>query len=165
MSSCVGGDYDEVLLVPAYCWLDPGFLEPAQLIGDRARLVVRRADRRDDVVRIVGDDDVGEDEAPARAQPAAHPAEQIRFPGRVQVMDRERRDDQIVGPLGKRVFKSLDPQVCGREAVTGPGEHPLALINPDEAGSLAHRQHRRWRFFWCHPKLTKYSALEAIVAA
>ena len=41
-------------------------------------------------------------------------------------MDRERRDDQVVVPLGKRTFKSLDPQVCGRKAFPGQGEHWLA---------------------------------------
>src|SRR5260370_7455221 len=98
MSSCVGGDYDEILLVPSYCWLEPGFLEPAQLIGDRARLVVRRADRRDNVVRIVGDDDVGEDEAPARAHPAAHPAEQNPFPGPPHVMPPDLPNPHLIRP-------------------------------------------------------------------
>ena len=103
--------------MPPHRWPEPCLPEPDQLIGERAWLVVRRIDGGDHVVRIVRDDDIGEDEAPARAQPVAHATEQIRFPVSVEVMDCERRDDEVVLPLGKRIFESLDPQVCGRKAV------------------------------------------------
>ena len=50
-------------------------------------------------------------------------AEQVRLPRRVQVMDGERGDDEVVGPSGSGVFQPLDPQVRGGEPVTRQGEH------------------------------------------
>ena len=66
--------------MPPHRRLEPCFPEPAELVGGGARLVVWCGDRGDHVVRIVGDDDIGQDEAPTWAQSVAHAAEQIRFP-------------------------------------------------------------------------------------
>jgi hypothetical protein len=64
----VGSDDDEILPLSADCGPESCLLEPAELIGEGAGLVVVRADRRDRILRIAGDDDIGQDEAPARAQ-------------------------------------------------------------------------------------------------
>ena len=55
----VGSDDDEVLLPPPHCGLEPCLPEPAKLVGERARLVMGRTDRRNRILRIVGDNDIG----------------------------------------------------------------------------------------------------------
>jgi hypothetical protein len=100
MSSYVGSDDDEVFVLPADCRLEPCLLEPAELVGQRARLVVGRPDRRDRVLRILRDNDVGQYEAPARTQLGVDATEQVRFRGVVEVMNGQRGDDEVDPALG-----------------------------------------------------------------
>jgi hypothetical protein len=76
-------------------------------------------------------------------------------------MDGERGDDEVVAPFGKRVLQPLDPQICGREAFPGYGEHRLVLIDPDEPGRGMHRQHRRGCLPGSHAELENRAGIDA----
>ena len=53
--------------MPPQSWCEPCLLKLAELTDGRARLVMRRDGWRVRIVRIIGDNDIGHDDAPAGA--------------------------------------------------------------------------------------------------
>lgn len=72
-----------------------GRLEPGELVGERARPVEARSERRHGVGRIVGLDDVCEDEAADRCEGVRHSGEHVRLARTVEVVERQRGDDEV----------------------------------------------------------------------
>ena len=79
---------------------EAGVLQPAQLVAERARLVVAGCERDLGVLRRVGDDHIGQDKAPSRGERGVDAVEEIGLLVLVEVMDRERADDELEAPCG-----------------------------------------------------------------
>jgi hypothetical protein len=100
--------------------LDPGdvgpkacLAQPTQLLRSRARFVVFPIDGCHSVGRIVGDNDVPDNDASARHDDVRDATEQISLARPVEVMDGQHRDHQVERSLRKGIFESSRVQVRG----------------------------------------------------
>ena len=89
--------------------------------------------RRDRVGGVDRDDDVGEDEAPARAQRAGHPGEEGGLVRSFQVVHGQRGDHEVEGARGQGVGQLGHDQLDGQPGQPDPGhlEHRRAPVDAD----------------------------------
>ena len=130
----VGRDDDEVAPAPGHCRGQTNTLEPDELVGDGARVVVLRAERGDRVLAVLGYDDVCDDKAPARAKARANAPKEPGLFLPAEVMDDQGGDDEVDKALGQRVLDPADAQVdpLTVEQSARYSEHLVARVDSDE---------------------------------
>ena len=112
----------------------PGVGQPAQLVGQRGGPVVAGGHRGHGVGRVDGDHHVAEHEAPAGAQDAGDAGEEVRLVRPLQVVDGQRRDDEVEGAAGQRVGQVGHPELDARRrpgAARAAASMALVLVDPD----------------------------------
>ena len=91
---------------------DPGvescLAQPPELIGRGIGPVEVRRQRRDGVFGALRHDHVAEHEAPARTKDAAHAVEEAALLAGVQVVNRQRREDEVEGAARQRLLQPRD---------------------------------------------------------
>jgi SAM-dependent methyltransferase len=100
-----GGEDGEVAVPPDDARREARGIQPGELILRPVGQVEPRRQRRNGVARSIGDDDVPEDEAAAGPQRSGDAAEQVDLAGAVEVVDRERRHDEVERPAWKRLLE------------------------------------------------------------
>ena len=133
----VGPHHDEVVLGPHGGGVEAGLGQPVQLVGQRGGTVVVGGQRGHRVGRVDGDHDIAEHEAAAGTQDAGDAGEQVRLVGPLQVVDGQRRDDEVEGAGGQRVGR-------GRRTVARRRTRPDAAA-PRRASPRSCRPRRRPR--------------------
>jgi hypothetical protein len=129
-SAGVGDDHCEVGVLPGDPRAWTGIAQPAQLAVHGTRQVIAGFDLDARGGGIARYDDVGEDRAPAGSEPLGNPPEEIPLALRVEVVDGERRDDEVERPGRERMLARA-------RAPPAPGKVPRAA--PSSIGALASR--------------------------
>lgn len=119
----------------------PRRFQPDQLVADSTGLVVHAVNGRDSFTRIIWNDDIGEHEASAWTQNIRNSSKEIGFSGLVQVMHRQRRDNEFVLAFRQRILEPRNPKVSVRQTLTGVLEHHFALVDSDEMGTWMLSEH------------------------
>lgn len=91
----VGPDDGQVALTPDEPRLEPGIAQPCDLVGRRIGKVELGRQRDHRIGRLLGSNDVAENEPAARAQYLRDAAEEIALDGTVEVVHGERCDDKV----------------------------------------------------------------------
>ena len=112
----VGHQHGQVARLPAQARAQAGVAQPAEQVGHGLGQVEALVERGDDVGRILGEDDVGEHEAPAGRERGGDARDEVGLVGALEVVNRERREDQVEGTLGQRCAQVLQAQVGGGPA-------------------------------------------------
>jgi hypothetical protein len=104
------------------------------LLVERARVVDLRIDRRHDVRGVEWRHDVGEDEAPTGVERFGDPPEETGLAVSVELMHRERRDDEVERRFRQRILQKADEHAdsVGRKCVTGDTDHSRTRVDSDE---------------------------------
>lgn len=123
-TSPVGDEYREVAAAPGDRGPEAGGEKPLKLLVDATWHVVHAVDRGDRVGRIVGDNNVGEHEAPARPQGVRCSPEELRLGRPGKVMHGQRRHDKVKRTARKRNVLRRD---FGRRG--SPGEAGALLTD------------------------------------
>ena len=137
----VAHEHREVALGPRDARVQARLREPGELLVHPARHVVDPVDRGDHVGRIVGHDDVAEDEPPTGLQHPRDPPEEVCLARTVEVVDRQGADHEPERARGQGILEPRDPEVRLRQGAPGVGEHGLRGVDPDPLGPRHPRGH------------------------
>ena len=113
---------------------DARSVKPGQLLVERARVIDLRIDSRHDVRGVEWRYDIGEDEAPTGFERVNDPPEEIGLAVSVEMVHRQRRDDEVEWPFRQRILQIPDEHgdsVRGK-GVTGDGDHSWTPVDSDE---------------------------------
>jgi len=91
-------------VAPSHLGSETGFLQPPELFIHPTWLVIGPIDRRDDVVGVVGDHDISHDEPPSGAKPLSDPMGQVRLSTTIEMVNHQRRDDQVETAARERLL-------------------------------------------------------------
>jgi hypothetical protein len=136
-------DDRQIPLEPYDGCLELSFCEPAKLVVEPIGKVDLRLERRYLIIGLVGNDDVAENEHPARAKRGGYAGKQESLFARWEMMQGERRDDEIEVIVRQRVleptYSCLDPIV--RKESANRIDHGDVGIDSDEVGVRMKGEH------------------------
>src|SRR5436190_1321938 len=108
-------DYSQVFVGPDRFGREAGGAQPRELVVQTVGPVVDAVDRRDDVLFLLGNDDVREHERAARLEDAGDAAEEVLLARAVEVMDGERGDHEVERAVRQRILEAREAQVDLRD--------------------------------------------------
>ncbi len=155
-------DDREVLVRPQWFGFESDFRKPLELIVKAVGEVDDPVDFDLRVLWIVWDDDVAEHERAAWLQHVVHAPEEIALAGPVEMVDGERRDDEVERSRRQRVLEPAQVELGRRQSFARAGEHRLVGVDRSPARIRMLREHASRRLAGADAELERRAHVETV---